>query len=104
MDLVEAIYRATKMFPKSEEFALKSQMQRSAIFIPSNIAEGSGRGSNRDQSQFLRVALGSLRELDTQTEIAKRLSYINPPLEEELRKSILSIEYLLKRLIASLDK
>jgi four helix bundle protein len=54
MSVAEAIYKATGAFPRSEEYGLTTQMRRSAISIPSNIAEGSGRGTNRDQIQFLR--------------------------------------------------
>lgn len=102
--LVESIYRATDGFPRSEDYALKAQMRRSAISVPSNIAEGSGRGTDKDQVQFLRIALGSLRELDTQTEIGSRVGYFSEALFHELQASIQSVEKLLAGLIASLDK
>ena len=77
MDLVATIYTASKRFPKSEQFGLTSQMRRAAISFPSNIAEGSSRGSDKDFNRFLNIAQGSLTELETQILIAKRLSYLN---------------------------
>lgn len=76
MDLVVAIYQCTKEFPESEKFGLISQMRRSAISIPSNLAEGSKRGSSKDFRQFVLIAYGSGAELETQLEIAKRLKYL----------------------------
>jgi four helix bundle protein len=71
--LVSEIYRVTERFPDSEKFGLVSQMRRSAVSIPSNIAEGKYRGTKKDFAQFLRVAFGSGAELETQLAIAKRL-------------------------------
>jgi four helix bundle protein len=75
MDLVCAVYRLTEGFPKEETYGLTSQMRRAAISIPSNIAEGSRRGTRKDFLHFLRNAFGSGAELETQTKIAKRLSF-----------------------------
>lgn len=75
MDLVIAIYTLTKKFPKEELFGLTSQMRRAIVSIPSNIAEGSRRSSRKDFRNFLLIAYGSGSELETQIEIAKRLSY-----------------------------
>ena len=72
LDLAETIYAYTAGFPKSEIFALSSQMQRAAVSIPSNIAEGQARTSFRHSISF---ALGSLAELETQLELANRLGY-----------------------------
>jgi len=69
------IYTLTGNFPDSEKFGLSSQMSRAAISIASNIAEGSGRGSKKDFCHFLRIALGSANELETQIEIAKLLPF-----------------------------
>ena len=77
MDLVELAYRLSRKFPKDELFSLTSQLRRAAISIPSNIAEGEGRGSPVEFCRFLRIAHGSLRELETQFMIAKRLDYIS---------------------------
>ena len=76
MDLVIEIYNVTKLFPKEEIYGLSSQMRRSAISIPSNIAEGYGRNSTKEYISFLHIARGSNCELQTQLLICKRLGYI----------------------------
>lgn len=76
MDLVEEIYTLTKAFPAEERFGLVSQMRRCAVSIPSNIAEGSRRGGNKEFSHFLLIAFGSGAELETQIKIVKRLQYV----------------------------
>ena len=76
MDLVVEIYKETESFPKEEMFSLTSQMRRCAVSIPSNIAEGCGRYSDKETSRFISVALGSLAELDTQIILAERLGYL----------------------------
>ncbi len=73
--LVIAVYDLTKEFPKSEIYGLTSQMRRSSVSIPSNIAEGQRRGSRKDFRHFLFNAFGSGAELETQLEIAKQLSF-----------------------------
>lgn len=77
MDVVTMVYTLTKSFPKEELFGLVSQMRRSAVSIPSNIAEGRKRGTEKDYRQFLLIALGSAAELETQLEICRRLNYGN---------------------------
>lgn len=76
MELVEDAYRISAKFPDHERYGLTSQLRRSAISIPSNISEGSGRKSNKELIQFLSISLGSLAELETQYLIAIRLEYI----------------------------
>ncbi len=76
MDLVESIYKLTQTFPESEKFGLVSQMRRSAVSIPSNIAEGSARKGDKELIQFLYIALGSIAELETQYMIALRLNFV----------------------------
>ena len=73
IDLVLAIYELTEKFPPEEKYGLASQIRRSAISIPSNIAEGRYRGTKRNFVQFLTIAYGSGAELETQIEIAKRI-------------------------------
>lgn len=73
--LVTEVYKLTLLFPKSEMYGLTSQIRRSVISIPSNIAEGCSRYSDKDTSKFLDIALGSLAELDTQLVLADDLGY-----------------------------
>ena len=74
--LVELIYRETASFPRQEVFGLALQLRRSAVSIPSNIAEGAGRNSTKELAQFLGIASGSRAELDTHLEIAVRLDFV----------------------------
>ena len=75
--LVKEIYKLTSTFPKSEMYGLTSQMNRCAISIPSNIAEGCTRYSDKDTRKFIDIALGSLAELDTQLILAEDLGFAN---------------------------
>ena len=77
MDIAVLTYRITGSFPKNETYALVSQLNRAAVSIASNIAEGSSRNSGKDFSHFLEMALGSAFEVETQLNIAKRIGYIN---------------------------
>jgi four helix bundle protein len=76
MDLVQQVYSITRVFPAHERYGLASQMQRAAVSIPSNIAEGHARQHRREYVQHLSIAQASLAELDTQLEIAVRLDYL----------------------------
>ena len=75
--LVEIVCRDTAGFPNEETFGLKSQLRRSAVSVPSNIAEGSARNTTGELVQFLGIARGSLAELETQLEVATRLGLLN---------------------------
>jgi four helix bundle protein len=77
MDLVEQIYQISAAFPDGEKYGLTSQIRRSAVSVPSNIAEGAARGSSKEYIRFLYIARGSLSELETQLLIGQRLSYVN---------------------------
>lgn len=100
IDLVTEIYKITRAFPKEEVFGLVSQMQRAAVSIPSNIAEGHERNSDKEFAQFLCIARGSLAELETQIIIAEKLSYIT----NEQRINILNNCYEIGRMINGLLK
>lgn len=101
MTLVMEIYMLTKSFPGEEKFGMISQLRRCAVSIPSNIAEGSGRKSNKEFSQFLNISYGSLCELDTQLIISKNLGYIN---ESDFEEFIVKIDELQKMTFALINK
>jgi len=82
MGLAKAIYSIK--FPDKERFGLESQIRRCAVSIPSNIAEGDGRFSLKESVHFIRIAKGSLYELETQLILAKELGYIDDPLEDDI--------------------
>ena len=102
IELVKDTYKSTEKFPKQELYGLVSQMRRSAISIPSNIAEGFRRYHNREYKQFLYISLGSCAELETQAIIAKELGYIEQNEEgvllEKLGHICRMISNLLKKL------
>jgi len=75
MDLVDEVYRLVKLLPKEELFALADQLRRSAVSVPSNIAEGHGRQTRKEFSQFLSIARGSVFEVETQLYIGIRQAY-----------------------------
>jgi four helix bundle protein len=76
MDMVASVYEVRRRFPKEEMFALTLQVRRASVSIPSNIAEGQGRGIGKEFCHHLRIAYGSLREVETQLLIADRLGYL----------------------------
>jgi four helix bundle protein len=86
MDLGVEVYELTRRLPPDERFGLTAQLRRAAVSVPSNIAEGWGRGSTREYVQFIRYARGSLKELETQWQLAARIGYIEvcdlDPLDE----------------------
>ncbi|MBA5794016.1 four helix bundle protein [Flavobacterium sp. xlx-214] len=95
MDLVTQVYLLTKDFPKEEIYGLTSQLRRCAISVPSNIAEGAARQSNKEFIQFLYISLGSLMELETQLIIAKNINFFS---EISLNEHINAIEQIGKML------
>jgi len=76
MDLVETIYKVSTQFPKEEIYGLTSQIRRSAVSVPSNIAEGAARKSDKEFIQFISIAMGSLSEVETQYQLSVRLGFI----------------------------
>jgi four helix bundle protein len=102
IELVKAIYLATDSFPKAEVFGLTSQIRRAAVSIPSNIAEGAGRHSEKELIHFLYITLGSASELETQIIIAKELSFLEINKSEEIQEMILEIIKMTSALIKSI--
>lgn len=104
IDLVTITYQITKKLPIEERFGLTSQIQRAVTSIPANIAEGWGRGSTKEYIYHLRIARGSLMELETHLIVSQRLNYIDSIILNQLQKEIESIGRMLNRLIQSLEK
>ncbi len=102
MELVFGVYDQTRGFPKEEMYGLTSQMRRSAVSVPSNIAEGKGRSTDRDRSLFFCHARGSLLELETQILIAQHLKYVVPSEAEKLMAESAQLGRMLNALIQSL--
>ena len=97
IDFVVKIYGITETFPKTEIYGLTNQLRRAAVSVPSNIAEGAARSSDKEFIQFLYIALGSLSETETQIIIAKRLDYTTK--SEEILGEILTVRKMLTGLI-----
>lgn len=102
VDMVEEIYKITQNFPEDEKFGIINQIRRSAISIPSNIAEGAGKNTNGDFSRYLSIASGSCNELETQLIISKRLKYLKVKQHDALNLKINRIQNMLYRLQKSL--
>ena len=102
VELSVVIYRLTACFPKTEDYGLTSQMRRAGVSVPSNIAEGAGRGATKEFIQFLKIANGSLTELDTQLEIALKLGYISIPDKEKIDLGMESVAAKLAGLMRNL--
>lgn len=100
--LCESVYTLTRSFPASEQFGLISQLRRASVSIPSNIAEGWGRGTRADYVRFLRVARGSLFEVRTQLIIARRVELCSPEATEAPLRAVDDVRRLLQGLIRSL--
>ena len=96
MMLLEDVYRLTKQFPSSELHGLTNQIQRAAVSIPSNIAEGVGRFSIKDRIRFIDISNGSLMEVMCQLEIAQRLGYIS---EDDFKKQEINIATIAKMIL-----
>ena len=103
MGLVKDIYELSKLFPKVEVYGLINQMRRCAVSIPSNIAEGYGRNSTGDYKRFLQIAVGSLFELQTQTEIAFNLNYCTKDKFEIIFQESKEIELMILSLIKKIN-
>lgn len=101
-DFVTELYGELKSLPEYERYGLIGQLQRAAVSIPSNIAEGAARKNTRELLQFLYIARGSLSELDTQLEICLRIRYLGKDTHERLAIKLEAISKMLNGLIVSL--
>lgn len=100
--LVKSVYLIVKDFPQTEKYGLKSQIQRAAVSIPSNIAEGAGRYTKKNFAYFLNIALGSSYELETQIILATDLNLIETVKSKILQKNISEVQKMLYGLIKQL--
>ncbi len=102
--LVAAVYKLTKTFPKEELYGLSSQLQRAAVSVPSNIAEGKSRRTTKEYMRFLDIAYGSVAEVETQLYIASDLGYTTEQAILYLFNGYMEVGKMLNGLIKSLDK
>lgn len=102
IELVEIIYKVTNSFPQSEIYGLTSQIRRSAVSVPSNIAEGWGRGYNANFLQFIKIARASLYELETQLIISKKIKLITMEDFEKIQHLILIESKMINSFISTL--
>ena len=96
------VYEASRKFPGEERYGLTSQMRRSAASIPTNIAEGCGRGSEADFARFLQIAAGSASELEDQLLLARDLKLLNQHAYEPLNRDVTEVKRMLHSFIATL--
>ena len=104
IEMVTSIYLMTKAFPKDELFGLVSQMRRAAVSVPSNIAEGYARGTDKEKLHFLRISSGSMSEIETQLMLSLNLGYVSQETFNELSEIVTSVWKQLNALISSLKK
>ena len=104
MDLASLVYRATTRFPSEERFGLVAQMRRAAVSVPANVAEGFGRGGRADFRRFVLMARGSLFELQTHGELARRLGWLKGKTLTLLRQDSQELDAILTGLIRALGK
>jgi len=104
MDLASLVYRATTRFPSEERFGLVAQMRRAAVSVPANVAEGFGRGGRADFRRFVLMARGSLFELQTHGELARRLGWLKGKTLMLLRQDSQELDAILTGLIRALGK
>jgi len=103
IEVSKSIFSVTRNFPSDERYGLISQMTRAAVSIPSNIAEGCGRKSNKELHQFLNISLGSAFELETQCIIAKEFNYIDAKQLDDITQLLTEIQKMIYGLQKSLN-
>ncbi len=99
MDLVESVYSLTRSLPSDERYALTDQIRRAAVSIPSNIAEGHGRQTDKEYKQYLSIAKGSVSEVETQLMICVRLNYLT----EQQTESVLVLCDEIRRMLTKIN-
>jgi four helix bundle protein len=104
MELVVQVYSLTKELPDDERFGLTSQLRRAAVSVPSNIAEGQGRDSDREFARFLSIAHGSVREVETQLLICDRLGYIESKRVNAALEKAAEVGRLITGLIKAIER
>lgn len=102
MQVTENIYKVVRLLPKDETYALSDQMRRAAVSIPSNIAEGNARGTNKETIHFLYIAQGSRAEVETQLELCFRIGYIDKDTLDNVIAQLQEIGRMISGLIKSL--
>ena len=101
IDLTTEIYQLVKQLPQDERYALSDQMRRAVVSVPSNIAEGRGRGTNKEFVRYLLMSRGSLWELSTQLVICEKLHFLNDIQTSKARKMIIEISKMINALANS---
>ena len=104
IEMVTSIYLMTQSFPKEEVFGLVSQLRRASVSVPSNIAEGYARGTDKEKLHFLRISSGSMSEVETQLILSLNLGYIDQEKYNELSEIVTSVWKQLNSLITSIKK
>ena len=104
MEITKFVYKQTKKFPNSELYGLTSQLNRAAVSIPSNIAEGAGRNGNKEFTQYLNIAMGSCFELETQMILANEFKYLDKENLDLFISNLNKLEKMINALITTLRK
>jgi four helix bundle protein len=104
IEMVTSIYLMTQSFPKEEMFGLVSQLRRASVSVPSNIAEGYARGTDKEKLHFLRISSGSMSEVETQLMLSLNLGYIDQEKYNKLSETVTSVWKQLYSLISSIKK
>ena len=97
------VYRISGSFPQAERYTLTSQIRRSAASVPSNLAEGAGRNSQRELARFCRIALGSANELHYQLRLARDLGFVSPEAHEPIARDVVDLRRMIATFITTLD-
>ena len=103
MIIAKEVYATTATFPKEEKYGLVSQINRCSVSVPSNIAEGSSRSSNKEFAHFIKISIGSLFELETQLTLSNKFGIINSEVLSDLMLKIVALQRMLLRFMKTLD-